>query len=263
MVAGIVLLALGLKKTVGDVEHELGTVVASAMLGGAAIYLLAHVAFRLRNIGSLNRQRLVCAIALVALIPPRPNPGAPGTRDPDRRALWARRAGSGPFRRGPGAGAPEAGEGERDALTRGAAPSLPSKSDGSRVCDRRARRRVAAEALLPLAKLRPSAAARIRQGQAAVDRPRAGERGRGRGGGRALPLRRAPDPPPARRAAADADERRDHARPERPLLVRGPITVVQPDGTVEEVPRAAFCRCGQSGNKPFCDGSHRDAGFQG
>jgi len=69
MVAGIVLLALGLKKTVGDVEYDLGTVVASAMLGGAAIYLLAHVAFRLRNIGSLNRQRLVCAITLVALIP--------------------------------------------------------------------------------------------------------------------------------------------------------------------------------------------------
>jgi low temperature requirement protein LtrA len=69
MVAGIVLLALGLKKTVADVEHELGTVVASAMLGGAAIYLLAHVAFRLRNIGTLNRQRLVCAVALVALIP--------------------------------------------------------------------------------------------------------------------------------------------------------------------------------------------------
>ncbi len=69
MVAGIVLLALGLKKTVGDVEHELGTVVASAMFGGAAIYLLAHVAFRLRNIGTLNRQRLVCAIVLLALIP--------------------------------------------------------------------------------------------------------------------------------------------------------------------------------------------------
>jgi low temperature requirement protein LtrA len=69
MVAGIVLLALGLKKTVADVEHELGTVVVSAMLGGAAIYLLAHVAFRLRNIGTLNRQRLVCAVALVALIP--------------------------------------------------------------------------------------------------------------------------------------------------------------------------------------------------
>lgn len=51
--------------------------------------------------------------------------------------------------------------------------------------------------------------------------------------------------------------------PNGPLLVRGPITVVLPDGTVEEVPRAAFCRCGQSGNKPFCDGSHRDAGFKG
>ena len=69
MVAGIVLLALGLKKTVGDVEHELGTVVASAMFGGAAIYLLAHVAFRLRNIGTVNRQRLVCAVALLAFIP--------------------------------------------------------------------------------------------------------------------------------------------------------------------------------------------------
>ena len=69
MVAGIVLLALGLKKTVAGVEDELGTVVASAMFGGAAIYLLAHVAFRLRNIGTVNRQRLVCAVALLAFIP--------------------------------------------------------------------------------------------------------------------------------------------------------------------------------------------------
>jgi uncharacterized Fe-S cluster protein YjdI len=49
--------------------------------------------------------------------------------------------------------------------------------------------------------------------------------------------------------------------PDGPLLVRGPIRIVQPDGTVEELPRAAFCRCGQSQNKPFCDGSHREAGF--
>ncbi|HEX7256226.1 MAG TPA: (4Fe-4S)-binding protein [Gaiellaceae bacterium] len=47
-----------------------------------------------------------------------------------------------------------------------------------------------------------------------------------------------------------------------PLLVRGPIRIVQPDGSVEEVPRAAFCRCGHSGNKPFCDGSHREVGFR-
>jgi uncharacterized Fe-S cluster protein YjdI len=52
------------------------------------------------------------------------------------------------------------------------------------------------------------------------------------------------------------------ATPNGPLLVRGPIRVVQPDGTVEELPRAAFCRCGQSMNKPFCDGSHRESGFR-
>lgn len=52
------------------------------------------------------------------------------------------------------------------------------------------------------------------------------------------------------------------ATPNGPLLVRGPIRVVQPDGTVEDLPRAAFCRCGQSGNKPFCDGSHRETGFR-
>jgi low temperature requirement protein LtrA len=69
MVAGIVLLAVGLKKTLGDVDEPLELVPAVAMLGGAAAYLLAHVAFRLRNIHTLNVQRLVCAIVLVALIP--------------------------------------------------------------------------------------------------------------------------------------------------------------------------------------------------
>jgi low temperature requirement protein LtrA len=69
MVAGIVLLALGLKKTLGDVGDPLDAVPATAMLGGTAVYLLAHVAFRLRNLSTLNRQRLVCAVLLVALIP--------------------------------------------------------------------------------------------------------------------------------------------------------------------------------------------------
>ena len=69
MVAGIVLLALGLKKTLGDVGEPLGTVPAVAMLGGTALYLLAHIAMRWRNIHTLNRQRLFCAALLVALVP--------------------------------------------------------------------------------------------------------------------------------------------------------------------------------------------------
>jgi low temperature requirement protein LtrA len=69
MVAGIVLLAVGLKKTLGDVEEALKLVPAVALLGGTALYLLAHVAFRLRNVHTLNGRRLVTAILLVALIP--------------------------------------------------------------------------------------------------------------------------------------------------------------------------------------------------
>jgi low temperature requirement protein LtrA len=69
MVAGVVLLALGLKKTLSDVGDPLELVPATAMLGGTALYLLAHVAFRLRNVGTLNPHRLVCAIVLVALLP--------------------------------------------------------------------------------------------------------------------------------------------------------------------------------------------------
>ena len=69
MVAGIVLVALGMKKTLGDVGDPLKLVTGAAMLGGTALYLLAHVAFRLRNVGSLNKHRLFCAVVLVALIP--------------------------------------------------------------------------------------------------------------------------------------------------------------------------------------------------
>ncbi len=69
MVAGIVLLALGLKKTLGHVEDPLKVVPAFALLGGAAIYLLAHVAYRLRGIHTLNKQRLLLAAVFFALIP--------------------------------------------------------------------------------------------------------------------------------------------------------------------------------------------------
>ncbi len=69
MVAGIVLIALGLKKSLGDVGEPLKLVPATALMGGGALYLLAHVAFRLRNVRSLSTRRLACAVVLVVLIP--------------------------------------------------------------------------------------------------------------------------------------------------------------------------------------------------
>jgi low temperature requirement protein LtrA len=69
MVAGIVLVALGVKKTLEHVGEPLDTVPAFALLGGLAIYLLAHVAFRFRHIHTINRQRTILALALLALVP--------------------------------------------------------------------------------------------------------------------------------------------------------------------------------------------------
>ncbi len=69
MIAGIVLLAVGLKKTELAVDEPLKTVPAVALCGGVALYLLAHIAFRYRNVGTLNRQRGLAAVAALALIP--------------------------------------------------------------------------------------------------------------------------------------------------------------------------------------------------
>jgi len=69
MIAGIILFAVGVKKTLGDVGEPLKLVPAVTLCGGIALYLLAHILFRLRNVGTLNRQRLVVAAVLLALIP--------------------------------------------------------------------------------------------------------------------------------------------------------------------------------------------------
>jgi low temperature requirement protein LtrA len=69
LIAGVVLVALGLKKALLDVDEPLATVPAFALCGGAALYFLGHVAIRLRILGTLNRQRLFCAAILLALIP--------------------------------------------------------------------------------------------------------------------------------------------------------------------------------------------------
>jgi len=48
-----------------------------------------------------------------------------------------------------------------------------------------------------------------------------------------------------------------------PLLITGQIEVINPFGTVlREGTDIALCRCGESRNKPFCDGSHKDEEFE-
>jgi low temperature requirement protein LtrA len=69
MIAGIVLLALGVKKTLGHVGEPLETIPAVALFGGIALYYAGHVGFRLRNVRTLNRPRLVALIVCLALIP--------------------------------------------------------------------------------------------------------------------------------------------------------------------------------------------------
>lgn len=52
--------------------------------------------------------------------------------------------------------------------------------------------------------------------------------------------------------------------PNGPLLVRGEIIVKDAQGNeVRKNNVTAFCRCGASANKPYCDGSHRNSGFTG
>lgn len=50
--------------------------------------------------------------------------------------------------------------------------------------------------------------------------------------------------------------------PDGPLEVSGPVRIVGADGTVKDADRDWLCRCGQSAKKPFCDGSHKKAGFR-
>lgn len=59
------------------------------------------------------------------------------------------------------------------------------------------------------------------------------------------------------------DETTITPRPNGPLAVRGALRIVAADGTlIREATRVTLCRCGQSENKPFCDGSHRRVGFR-
>lgn len=49
-----------------------------------------------------------------------------------------------------------------------------------------------------------------------------------------------------------------------PLLVNGELEIELHDGTKETKKKSvAFCRCGLSSNKPYCDGTHSKENFQG
>jgi low temperature requirement protein LtrA len=69
MVAGIVFFAFALKTMIRHVGDELDAVAAVALCGGAALYLLAHVAFLYRATRRVFRRRTLGAVLLLALIP--------------------------------------------------------------------------------------------------------------------------------------------------------------------------------------------------
>jgi CDGSH-type Zn-finger protein len=54
------------------------------------------------------------------------------------------------------------------------------------------------------------------------------------------------------------------ARENGPYVITGTATYTDADGNEQNTPGTSFalCRCGQSGHKPFCDGTHRKVGFE-
>ncbi len=51
-----------------------------------------------------------------------------------------------------------------------------------------------------------------------------------------------------------------------PYLIAGPLEITDPQGNVLKIAEgktAALCRCGHSGNKPFCDGQHKAQSWKG
>ena len=54
-------------------------------------------------------------------------------------------------------------------------------------------------------------------------------------------------------------------RPNGPFLVNGPARLLDAAGNAFDLKGKeayALCRCTHSGNKPFCDGSHKTCGFE-
>src|ERR671922_255568 len=69
LVAGIVLFAMAMKKTLADVDATLDAAPAAALCGGLALYFLTYTALRFRVHAGLARGRTAAAIALLLLYP--------------------------------------------------------------------------------------------------------------------------------------------------------------------------------------------------
>ena len=49
-----------------------------------------------------------------------------------------------------------------------------------------------------------------------------------------------------------------------PYAVTGPVTITDHNGRkIDQPAQIALCRCGQSANKPYCDGTHLSIDFDG
>jgi low temperature requirement protein LtrA len=69
LVAGIVLFALGTKKTLEHWDEPLKVVPAVALCGGVGLFYLAHVARRARAMHTFGKYRFIAALVAFALIP--------------------------------------------------------------------------------------------------------------------------------------------------------------------------------------------------
>ncbi|UKM66314.1 (4Fe-4S)-binding protein [Flavobacteriaceae bacterium GSB9] len=66
------------------------------------------------------------------------------------------------------------------------------------------------------------------------------------------------------KSASTVNEAKVEVLSNGPLMVHGTIKVINADGSTEMKNKTtAFCRCGSSGNKPYCDGSHVKSKFKG
>lgn len=67
-----------------------------------------------------------------------------------------------------------------------------------------------------------------------------------------------------RKVESSVEEQIVEVIPNGPLMVYGNIEVKFSDGHKERKSKSsAFCRCGASQNKPFCDGTHKKISFEG